>query len=112
MDRVGGRSSGISDSVQDGATRVIEAEERLSAAIRWSMVYARLDALFAGTPEGEVAQALYRDKLTAAKIAEARMVDRQTVRRLRDTYVTHAALLAAELGLVRMSRFLREEGST
>lgn len=93
----------------DGATKVIEAEERLSAAIRWSMVYARLDELFDGTPEGEVAAALYRDKLTAARIAEQRYVDRQTVRRLRDTYVVHAALLAAELGLVRMSQFAREE---
>lgn len=101
----GGGKSGVSNPVQQGAQRVIEAEEQLDRALRWQVVYARLDEAFDGSPEGEVAQMLYRDKVTSQQIAQLRGCDRQTVRRLRDTYVTHAALLAAEAGLIRMREF-------
>lgn len=103
-----GHGGAISDRVQNGVVRVIEAEEQLGRAIRWQIVYARLDEAFFGTPEGEVAQMLYRDKIKSQQIALLRGCDRQTVRRLRDTYVTHAALLAAEEGLIRMRQFSRE----
>ena len=102
----GGKSSMPGDRVQENVTRVIEAEERLSRAIRWQMVFLKLDEAFEGMPEGEVAQLLYRDKATSQQIANLRRCDRQTVRRLRDTYVTHAALLAAEAGLIRMRQYM------
>ena len=102
----GGKSSTPGDRVQENVTRVIEAEERLSRAIRWQMVFLKLDEALEGMPEGEVAQLLYRDKATSQQIANLRRCDRQTVRRLRDTYVTHAALLAAEAGLIRMRQYM------
>lgn len=101
----GGKGGTISDRVHSGVERMIAAEEQLTRAMRWQVVYARLDEAFAGTPEGEIAQLLYRDKVTSQQIAQLRQCDRQTIRRLRDTYVTHAALLAAEQGLIRMREF-------
>lgn len=106
----GGKSSMPGDRVQENVTRVIEAEERLSRAIRWQLVFLKLDEAFEGMPEGEVAQLLYRDKATSQQIANLRRCDRQTVRRLRDTYVTHAALLAAEAGLIRMRQYMDRGG--
>lgn len=101
----GGHSSGVSNRVQDGVLRVIAAEETLETANRWAFVYMRLGEIFDGTDEGEVARMLYAQKMTAQEIARNRGVDRQTVRRLRDSYVIRAALLAAEHGLVRMSDY-------
>ena len=82
---VKGRGGQVSDRVQQGVERVIEAEERLSRAIRWQMVYARLDEAFAGSAEGEVAQMIYRDKVTSQQIANLRGCAQQTIRRMRDT---------------------------
>lgn len=110
FDRVGGRTGGVSDRTQEGVTRLIEAEERLSRAMRWQAVYVRLDEAFSGTPEGEVAQMLYRDKVKSQQIALLRGCDRQTIRRMRDAYVTYAALLAAEQGLVQMRRHMIKGG--
>lgn len=110
LDRAGGKGGTVSNRVQDGVMRLTEAEERLSRAIRWQAVYARLDEAFAGMPENEVAQMIYRDKVQIQQIARLIGRDRQTVTRYRDTYVTHAALLAAEQGLIRMREFSERGG--
>lgn len=110
LDRVGGRSSGISDRVSDGVGRAIEAEERLSSALRWEICFLRLDQAFVGTPEEEVARLMYRDNLPIKQIAESLGVDRQTVCRRRENYLTHAALLAAEAGLIRMREYIGKGG--
>lgn len=110
LDRVGGRSAGVQDCVQKGVRRVMAAEERLSAALRWEICFRRLDEAFAGTPEEETAQLLYRNNLPIKQIAESLGVDRQTVCRRRENYLTHAALLAAEAGLIRMREYLGEGG--
>ena len=104
-DRAGGRSGGVSNRVQDGALRVIAAEETLETANRWAYVLSRLSAIFEGKPEAEIAEMMYGQKLSMRDIAYMRNVDRQTIRRLRDSYVACAALLAAENGLVRMSDY-------
>jgi hypothetical protein len=84
---------------------VIAAEETLDCANRWALVLTRLGEIFDGKQEKELAELLYVQKLTAQEIAKRWGVDRQTVRRLKDNYVIHAALLAAENGLVRMSEY-------
>lgn len=101
----GGHGGAVSDRVQNGVERVIAAEEQLSRALRWQAVFARLDEAFSGTETGEVAQMIYRDRVQIQQIARLRGCDRQTVTRLRDNYVTHAALLAAEQGLIRMREY-------
>lgn len=101
----GGHSGAISDRVQDGVERVMAAEERLSRALRWQAVFARLDEAFDGTEEALIAQMIYRDKVQVQQIARLLNRDRQTITRYRDNYVTHAALLAAEAGLIRMREF-------
>lgn len=101
----GGRSGGVSNRVQDGTLRIIAAEETLETANRWAAVMTRLHEIFDGKPEGEIAEMLYAQKLSAQEIALRRGVDRQTIRRMRDSYVIRAALLATEAGLVRMSEY-------
>ena len=101
----GGHSGGVSNRVQDGVLRVIAAEESLDCANRWALVLTKLNEIFEGKQEKELAELLYVQKLTAQEIAARWGVDRQTVRRLKDNYVIHAALLAAEHGLVRISEY-------
>lgn len=101
----GGHSGGVSNRVQDGVLRVIAAEESLDCANRWALVLTKLNEIFEGEQEKELAELLYVQKLTAQEIAARWGVDRQTVRRLKDNYVIHAALLAAEHGLVRISEY-------
>lgn len=107
-----GSKGGISNRTQSAAVKIIHAEEQLDAALRWADVYAQLDRIFEGTPEGEIAEMLYELGMTQAAVAKERGVDRQTINRLRDTYVTHAALLAVEAGLVAMSEYTRERERT
>ena len=104
----GGRSGGVSNRVQDGVMRMIEAERELETATLWASVFTRLDEIFEDRPERDVARMLYREKLPLREIACRRGVDRQTVVRLRDGYVIRAALLAAERGLIRMSEYAEE----
>lgn len=104
----GGRCSGISNRMQDGVIAKIEAEERLETAIEWAAVVARLDEIFEGKPERDVAWMLYREGMKLKDIAARRKEDRQTVTRRRDNYVIRAALLAAERGLIRMSEYAEE----
>lgn len=101
----GGHSGGVSNRVQDGVLRVIAAEESLDCANRWALVLTKLNEIFEGKQEKELAELLYVQKMTAQEIAARWGVDRQTVRRLKDNYVIHAALLAAEHGLVRISEY-------
>lgn len=107
-----GLSGGISDRVQQAALRVIEAERMVETREKWADVVRQLDAAFAGTKTMEVAHLLYTDGKRASEISKMLGVDRQTVNRRRDEYVTRAALLAAERGLIRMSDYTEDRRST
>ena len=100
-----GKSSGVSNRVQDGVLRVIAAEEDLDAANRWALVVTRLGEIFEGTETAKVAELFYAQKLTEAEIARSKGISRQTIRNRRDEYVIRAALLAAEHKLIRMSEY-------
>lgn len=108
--RNGGGHSGVSDRVQSGVERLILAEDNLQTAIRWGQIRVRLGEIFSGTREGDVAKAIYTDGMSSQDVAKALGVDRQTIRRCRDTYVGHAALLAAEAGLIRLSDHIEKTG--
>lgn len=101
----GGKTNAVSNRVQDGVLRVIAAEENLHTASKWAYVLARLDEIFGGTDVAEVAKLYYGEKLPEAEIARSKGISRQTIRNRRDEYVTRAALLAAENGLVRLSEY-------
>lgn len=107
LDGAGGKPGGTSDRVQDGALSVLDAERMLEVRRKWSDVAMRLDEAFAGTQTQTVATMLYTDGMRPGEIARQLGVDRQTVSRRRDEYVTRAALLAAERGLIRMSDYDR-----
>lgn len=107
LDGAGGKPGGSSDRVQDGALSVLDAERILEVRRKWADVALRLDEAFAGTQTQTVARMLYTDGMRPGEIARQLGVDRQTVSRRRDEYVTRAALLAAERGLIRMSDYDR-----
>lgn len=91
-----------SDRTGRDAADLGEAGERLETAERWEQVFRRLDAMFEGRDEAKAAKLLYDEHRSQEEVARMLYVERQTVRRWRDAYVCHAALLAAEAGLIRM----------
>lgn len=114
QERIGGRSSAPGSRVQHGVERLILAEDNLHTALAWAQIRVTLGEIFAGTREGEIAAAIYEQGRTSQDVAQALGVDRQTIRRCRDTYVGHAALLAAEAGLIRLKEHIDvdREGET
>lgn len=96
------QTSANGDKLERGVIRLIDAGERLEAAARWEGVFRQLDRYFDGRDEARMARLLYGEHLPQQEVAARMYVDRQTVRRWRDAYVCHAAILAAEAGLIRM----------
>lgn len=88
------------DQVERAAFAIIQAEADLCTALKWAEVFSRLDEIFAGKPEAEIAEAIYQQGQQQKTVAAAMHYDRQSVRRMRDSYVCHCALLAAERGLI------------
>lgn len=88
------------DRTARAAFAIIQAEAELCAALKWAEIFSRLDEIFAGKPEAAVADAIYRQHQKQKDVAGALKLDRQSVRRLRDSYVCYCALLAAEKGLI------------
>lgn len=88
------------DQVERSALSIIQAEAAMCTALKWAEVFSRLDEIFAGKPEAEVAEAIYQKHKQQNDVAKALHYDRQSIRRYRDVYVCHCALLAAEKGLI------------
>ena len=95
-------SGGSGDQTQRAAFAIIQAEAELCTALKWAEVFSRLDEIFAGKPEAEIAEEIYTNHKQQKAVAEALHYDRQSIRRMRDCYVCHCALLAAEKGLITM----------
>lgn len=102
-------SGGNSDQTERAAFAIIQAEAELCTALKWAEVFSRLDDIFAGKAEAEVADAIYTKHRQQKDVAEALHYDRQSIRRLRDCYVCHCALLAAEKGLIKIQEVERYE---
>ena len=90
------------DQVERAALAIVQAEADLCTALKWAEVFSRLDEIFAGKPEAEIAEAIYQQGQQQKAVAAAMHYDRQSVRRLRDSYVCYCALLAVERGLIKM----------
>lgn len=93
-------SGGSGDQVERAAFAIVQAEAELCTALKWAEVFSRLDEIFAGKPEADIAEAIYIRHKQQKTVAEEMHYDRQSIRRLRDSYVCHCALLAAEKGLI------------
>lgn len=97
----GGHGSAPGSRVERAALRIIKAEERLETARKWENVFRLLDRVFClDTPEGKAVDLVYNrgyDKTSAARILKC---SRETLTRRLDTYVCHAALIAAGEGLI------------
>lgn len=92
-----------SDPTADCVVAILEAEAALCTAIKWADAFSRLDEFFTGKPEADVARAIYDQHVKQCDVADALHMDRQSVRRYRDTYVCHCALIAAQLGLIKIT---------
>ena len=95
-------SGGNTDPTMNAAFAILQAEAELCTALKWAEVFSKLDEIFQGKPEAEVADAIYTKHRQQKDVAEALHYDRQSIRRLRDSYVCHCALLAAEKGLIKI----------
>lgn len=102
-------SGGASDQVERRAFAIIQAEADLCTALKWAEVFSRLDEIFAGKPEAEIADAIYTRHKQQKDVAEQMHYDRQSIRRFRDSYVCHCALLAAEKGLITIQEGYNDE---
>jgi len=89
----------------NGALSILEAEEKLRDARQWEEVFSLVRKAFPTpeTVEGKMAAYLYDQGKTQAQACAFFGCDRQTVRRARDTYVCHCALIAAGMGLIKIT---------
>ena len=97
----GGRGSSPGSRVEKAALSVLKAEEKLDTVRKWEDVLRLLDRVFhRETPEGKAVELVYNrgyDKKSAARILQC---SRETLAKRLDTYVCHAALIAAGEGLI------------
>lgn len=99
----GGRAQGGKHTpTERAAFALLQAEAEAEEAQRWAEVFALLDNTFAGTPEAEIAQALYLRRMRQADICAQMGIDRQKIRKYRDTYICHCALFAASKGIIKL----------
>lgn len=99
----GGHGSPRQDKLERAVMDLIAAKEGVEKAMMWSEVVRRIDIQFQDTEQRHVLALLYDEHVPQAQVAAQCYIDRQTVRRIRNRYVCHAALVAAELGLIRWS---------
>ena len=89
--------------MEKAALSVLKAEEKLDTVRKWEDVLRLLDRVFhRETPEGKAVELVYNrgyDKKSAARIMQC---SRETLGKRLDTYVCHAALIAAGEGLIRI----------
>lgn len=102
-------SGGKGDRVERSALALIQAEAELCTALKWAEVFSRLDEIFAGKPEAEIAEAIYQQRQQQKDVAKKMNYDRQSVRKYRDRYVCHCAILAAEKGLITIQEGCENE---
>ena len=96
------------DKMTGKVAAILRAEERLEQARKWEDVFRLMERVFPfeGTPEGIVAGYMYDNGMTQKEAARAYKCSRDTIRRLRDNWVCHAALIAAGEGLIRIEKDL------
>lgn len=94
------------DKMTGKVAAILRAEEKLEQARKWEDVFRLMDRVFPfeGSPEGIVAGYMYDNGMTQKEAARACKCSRDTVRRLRDNWVCHAALIAAGEGLIEIEK--------
>lgn len=92
------------DKMTSKVAAILRAEERLEHARKWEEVFRLMDRVFPfdGSPEGIVAGYMYDNGMTQKEAARACKCSRDAIRRLRDNWVCHAALIAAGEGLIKI----------
>ncbi len=99
-----------SDRTAGLALRLAEAKGKQATWQRWNDCISRAQQHFAGMVEGEMALRYYGANTTVMAVAEAMYVDKQTINRYRDRYVSYTALAAACAGLISMDGAMMRDG--
>lgn len=96
------------DKMTGKVAAIIRAEEKLEQARKWEDVFRLMDRVFPfeSTKEGIIAGYMYDNGMTQKEASRACHCSRDAVRRLRDNWVCHAALIAAGEGLIRIEKDL------
>lgn len=99
-----GSGSHRPDRMEQLAAAVIQAEADLEQARKWLHVFSLMDRVFPfeSTQEGYVAGLMYGNGMNQEEICRFTHCERKAVRRRRDTYVCHCALIAASEGLIHL----------
>lgn len=98
-----GIRGGHSDRTGKAGMALAAGWEKQGLYERWLGCIERTERHFAGMPESDMARRYYGQHVTVLAVAEAMYVDRQTVNRYRDRYVTFLALAAACEGLIDLT---------
>lgn len=94
-------TGGTHDAVAMAAMSVVSAEKRLDDARSWAAAMDAADDYFgADDIRVKIIRDHYSSMMQDAQISALLGVDRQTVRRYRDEYITILAIIAAEKGLI------------
>lgn len=97
------RAGGKKNSQEGRMLEAVQAALDLETADRWEEVIRDTDREYPpGDETGTTARLYYRRGMSQQEICARLHIDRQTVRRRRDTYVTTCALYAAAAGLIDM----------
>ena len=100
------QSSGQKSRVEVAVFRILQAEEQLDEARKWIAVFRLLDRAFPReTPEWKVANLIYQMGKTQKQAALELKISENTAAKYKDSYLCHAALMAAADGLIK----IREE---
>lgn len=93
-----------SDRTAEAGVRLAGEAAGLARWQRWMDCIRKTERHFAGSVEQEMAGRYYGQNTTVLAVADAMCVDKQTVNRYRDRYVTYLALAAACDGLIDLTR--------
>lgn len=100
----GGKTHNNKSRVERAALELDRLEKKYQSLMKWEAVFGRLDVLFPeDTNVGFVASLLYGNGMTQEEVCRFTGTSRQTVRRARDRYIIHAALIAASYGLIEVN---------
>lgn len=99
----GGKTHNNKSRVERAAIELDRIERKYQTALKWDAVFKRLDILFPDDSNvGFVASLMYGNGMSQEDVCRACGTSRQTVRRIRDKYIIHAALIAASFNLIEV----------
>lgn len=96
---IGAHSGYSTGKLENAVIEMLEAEEELCVVMKWQEVFSRADEAL--KHQSEIVHSIYEGDEQQKAIAESVGVDRQSIKRMKDTYICHCAIYAAQKGLLK-----------